>query len=107
MKLFRKILPIALFGLIFTLLLGGAQLILMPHDATVNPEAALIGEFTAGFGEQDVLFLGDCEVYESFSTVTLWQEYGIDAWLCGSPQQLMWHSYAALQQAFGGHPVGW
>ena len=99
MKKSRKIMPIVLFGLMLTLLLGGAQRVLMPHDAAANPEAALMGEFTDGFDQQDVLFLGDCEVYESFSTVTLWQEYGIDAWLCGSPQQLMWHSYAALVQA--------
>ena len=96
----RMILPALAFLLTLALLLGGAQVLLVPHDPTVNPEAALIGEFTEGFGGQDVIFLGDCEIYESFSSVTLWQEYGIDAWMCGSPQQLLWHSYAMLQQAF-------
>lgn len=96
----KKILPALAFLLTLALLLGGAQALLVPHDPISNPEGALIGEFSDGFGSQDVLFLGDCEVYESFSTVTLWQEYGIDAWSCGSPQQLMWHSYAMLQQAF-------
>lgn len=96
----KIILPIAVFILTLALVLIPLQMLLVPHDAAANPEAALIREFTDGFSAQEVLFLGDCEIYESFSTVTLWQEYGIDAWLCGSPQQLMWHSYAMLQQAF-------
>ncbi len=96
----KRILPIVAFLLTLSLAFFGAQVLLVPHDPLANPESALIGEFTDGFGEQDVLFLGDCEMYESFSTVTLWQEYGIDAWSCGSPQQLMWHSYAMLCQAF-------
>ena len=99
MKIIKILLPIALFCLILFSTLAVTQYLLVPHDAKANPEAALIGEFTDGFSSQDVLFLGDCEIYESFSTVTLWQEYGIDAWLCGSPQQLMWHSYAMLQKA--------
>ncbi|MBQ7337627.1 MAG: SGNH/GDSL hydrolase family protein [Clostridia bacterium] len=96
----RMVIPVVAFLLTAALLLFMAQCLLVPHDASANPEGALIGEFTDGFGAQDVLFLGDCEIYESFSTVTLWEEYGIDAWLCGSPQQLMWHSYAMLCQAF-------
>ena len=99
MKNIKIVLSIAIFCLILLSILTIAQCLLVPHDAAANPEAALVGEFSDGFGTQDVLFLGDCEVYESFSAVTLWREYGIDAWLCGSPQQLMWHSYAMLQKA--------
>ncbi len=99
--MFKKIvLPILTFLLSFALIFTLAQLLVVPRDTEAQPERALIGEFSEGFGEQDVLFLGDCEIYESFSTVTLWEEYGIDAWLCGSPQQLLWHSLAMLEQAF-------
>ena len=48
----------------------------------------------------EVVFVGDCEVYECFSPVTLWQEHGIESRVVGTPQQLLWHSYAVLEQVF-------
>ena len=105
MKKKRIALSVCTFALLLGLLLTLAQALLVPHDPTRNPEAALVAEFVDTFSDEDVIFLGDCEIYESFSTVTLWQEYGINAYACGSPQQLLWHSYALLQQAFAqGNP---
>ena len=100
MKKSRIVIAVCVFFLLTGLLLAAAQALLVPHDPLANPEAALIGEFVDAFAEEDVIFLGDCEIYESISTVTLWNEYGINAYACGSPQQLLWHSYAMLQHAF-------
>ena len=46
-----------------------------------------------------VLFVGDCEVYESFSPVTLFNEFGATSYIRGSAQQLMWQSYYLLREA--------
>ena len=46
----------------------------------------------------DVIFIGDCEVYENISPVTLWQEYGITSYIRGSAQQLIWQSYYLLEE---------
>ena len=90
-------LAVALFFLLSGLLLGLAQALLVPHDPLANPEAFLIRDYMESDASADqVVFVGDCEVYESFSPVTLWQNYGIEARVCGSPQQLLWHSYAVL-----------
>lgn len=45
----------------------------------------------------DVLFLGDCEVYESFSPPKLWEEYGINSYIRGSANQYIWQSYYLLE----------
>jgi len=47
--------------------------------------------------DQDVIFIGDCEVYANFSTIGLWEDYGITSFIRGSPQQLVWHSYYLLE----------
>jgi hypothetical protein len=46
-----------------------------------------------------VLIVGDCEVYENISPVTLWEEYGYPSFIRGNAQQLMWHAYAMLEDA--------
>ncbi|MBO5898434.1 MAG: SGNH/GDSL hydrolase family protein, partial [Clostridia bacterium] len=83
-----------------TLLLT-AQALLIPHGASANAEMQLMRDYmhAEDVSHDEVIFLGDCEVYESFSPVTLWQEYGIESRVIGTPQQLLWHSYAALAEA--------
>lgn len=80
------------------LLLGGAQALLVPKHMETTREGALIAEY---YDEKqpahDVLFLGDCEVYESFTPPTLWEEYGITSYVRGSAQQLPWQSYYLLE----------
>ena len=65
---------------------------------TDNKEGALIGEYYAEAGGHDVIFVGDCEVYESFVPAILWEEYGISSYIRGSAQQLVWHSYYLLEE---------
>lgn len=80
------------------LLLTFAQALLMPKYMTVSREGALIAEY---YNEEnpshDVIFIGDCEVYESFTPPTLWEKYGITSYIRGSAQQLAWHSYYLLE----------
>ena len=96
MKRIRLFLVFLTCGLILWLL----QLLLVPKYMTRTPEGALTGEYYAEAGYQDVIFIGDCEVYENFSPVTLWQEYGISSYIRGSAQQTIWQSYYLLEETF-------
>ena len=72
--------------------------LLIPKYMTSIPEGALIAEYYEESTPHQVLFIGDCEVYENFSPITLWQEYGITSYIRGSAQQLIWQSYYLLEE---------
>lgn len=59
----------------------------------------LTAEYYDETTDHDVLFIGDCEVFENFSPVTLYNEYGITSYIRGGAQQLVWHSYYLLEDA--------
>ena len=67
------------------------------HDTLI--EGHLTGEYYRETSAHDVLFIGDCEVFEQFSPVTLYNEYGITSFIRGGAQQLVWHSYYLLEDA--------
>ena len=83
--------------LLLGILLGLLQALLVPKYRS-NPEGALIGEYYPHAGGHDVIFVGDCEVYEGFVPAVLWEEYGISSYVRGSPQQLVWQSYYLLEE---------
>ncbi len=96
----KKRLLIAISAIVLiALLLCLAQALTVPKYRE-NPEGALIGEYYAQAGGHDVIFVGDCEVYESFTPATLWQEFGISSYIRGSAQQLPWQSYYLLEETF-------
>lgn len=72
--------------------------LLIPKYMTSIPEGALIAEYYEESAPHQVLFVGDCEVYENFSPITLWEEYGITSYIRGSAQQLIWQSYYLLEE---------
>ena len=57
----------------------------------------LIAEYYEEEKDHDVVFIGDCEVYENFSPKVLWEDYGINSYIRGSAQQLIWQSYYLLE----------
>ena len=85
--------------LVVIVILGTLQALVVPKYIT-NPEGALTGEYYADKGGHDVIFVGDCEVYESFVPSIMWEKYGITAYIRGSAQQLAWHSYYILEETF-------
>lgn len=88
----RKIYKIVVFLVAVGLVLLCAQRVVMPKYITQGQDGRLVAEYYASAKNHDVVFIGDCEVYESICPVTLWQEYGISSYVRGSPQQLIWHS---------------
>jgi len=73
------------------------QRLLVPKYASTVLEGGMVREYYDAVKNHDVIFLGDCEAYTSYSPVTLWDEYGITSYIRGSPQQLVWHSYYLLE----------
>lgn len=75
------------------------QRLLVPKYQTGIVEGSMIEEYYKDESEHEVLFIGDCEVYENFSPITLWEKYGITSFIRGSAQQLIWNSYYLLEDA--------
>lgn len=74
------------------------QRLVMPKYVEDVVEGAFIAEFYQEKNKDyDVVFVGDCEVYENFSPITLWQEYGITSYIRGSAEQYIWQSYYILE----------
>ena len=90
---------IALAALILAAIPVALTPVLMPKYVTVSREGSLTEEYYDAVAEtnHDVIFIGDCEIYESFVPAVLWEEYGISAYLRGNAQQLVWHSYYMLE----------
>ena len=74
------------------------QRLLMPKYMGDIVEGALISEYYKETTDHDVVFVGDCEVYENFSPITMWEDYGITSYIRGSAQQLIWQSYYLLEE---------
>lgn len=88
---------IALFLVTLLITLFFLQRLLMPKYMSDIIEGALTAEYYEETTGHEVLFVGDCEVYENFSPITLYQEYGISSYIRGSAQQLAWQSYYMLE----------
>lgn len=87
---------IVVFVLVFVLL----QKLVVPKYVDGIVEGALIAEYYDDEPDHDVIFVGDCEVYENFSPVVLWNEYGINSFIRGSAEQLVWQSYYLAEDTF-------
>lgn len=61
-------------------------------------EGAMIAEYYKENKDHDVILVGDCELYENISPAVLWEEYGINSYIRGSAQQLIWQSYYLMEE---------
>lgn len=82
---------VALTGLFFL------QRLLVPKYVDGVVEGAFIAEYYKEEKDFDVIFIGDCEVYENFSPIVLWEDYGINSYIRGSAEQYIWQSYYILE----------
>ena len=93
----KKVWKLAGSAVIILVSLYFLQRLLMPKYAADVVEGALIAEYYGEEKDHDVIFIGDCEVYENFSPAVLWRDFGINSYLRGSAQQLIWQSYYLLE----------
>ncbi|MBO5279187.1 MAG: SGNH/GDSL hydrolase family protein [Lachnospiraceae bacterium] len=97
-KYMRKAACVLFTVLIFAGTFWLLQRLLMPKYMDEVIDGALIAEYYEEELPHDVIFIGDCEVYENISPITLWEKYGITSYIRGSAQQLIWQSYYLLEE---------
>lgn len=96
-KKLQKFIKIVVSALIVVISLYLLQRLLMPKYVDGVVEGAFVAEYYSEEKDFDVIFIGDCEVYENFSPVVLWEEYGINSYIRGSAEQYIWQSYYLLE----------
>lgn len=87
-------------GISLLIVLGGLfflQKLLVPKYVDGVVEGAFVAEYYQEEKDHDVVFIGDCEVYENFSPAVLWQEFGVNSYIRGSAEQYIWQSYYLLE----------
>jgi hypothetical protein len=92
-KLYFLIIIILSLALFFA-----AQELLVPKYMVSLHEGAMTAEYYRETREHDVIFLGDCEVYSSYSPPRLWEDYGITSYIRGNSQQMIWQSFYLLEE---------
>lgn len=100
MKRERKHRPVLKFILSAIVAVGGLfllQRLLVPKYVDGIVEGAFVAEYYKEDKDFDVIFIGDCEVYENFSPIVLWEQYGINSYIRGSAEQYIWQSYYLLE----------
>ena len=86
--------PICALILAGLLIWGLGRLVRPKYASGQTLEGSMVENWYAHKSEgHQVLFIGDCEVYESFSPVTLFNDFGATSYIRGTAQQLMWQSY--------------
>lgn len=93
----KKVLKAGAVLLVLAVGLYLVQRLLVPKYVTNIPEGSMIEEYYKSSKNHDVVFIGDCEVYENISPVTMWENYGISSYVRGSADQYIWQSYYMLE----------
>ena len=97
-KKYQKIIALFFIIIFIVMSLWLLQRLVMPKYMSEVTEGAMISEYYAEEKNHDVIFIGDCEVYDTFVPAVLWENYGIHSYVRGSAQQLVWQSYYLLEE---------
>lgn len=97
MKKWKKIVTAIVSVAVFLLVFLGMQRLVMPKYGDGILEGSFTGEYYEETTPHDVIMVGDCEVYENFDPMYLWEHYGITSYIRGNAQQLAWQSYYILE----------
>ena len=98
-RIFAAVLSIVL--LLVALMLAQAVLIPSRYD---NREGHLLCGYEHATDAHDVIFVGDCEIYEGIVPAVLYEQYGIASYVRGSSQQTVWQSYYILEDTLKKEP---
>lgn len=96
----KTILSIGVVLIVFCIVFMLISMLLQPKYMTDLEEGSFISQYYREAGKHDVIFLGDCEVYANYSPMELYRDYGITAYVRGTPQQLVWMSYYIAEETF-------
>ena len=95
----KKIVRVLLSAGFIIVMFLALQRLVMPKYVSDIIEGGFTAEYYNETTPHQVLMVGDCELYENFSPITLWEKYGITSYIRGSAQQLTWQSYYLLEEA--------
>ena len=87
-KFKTAVILLLIVSLFFAALIFSGEL-LKPKYMSGVYDGAMIAEYYDEKYPHDVIFIGDCEVYENYSPALLWEKYGITSFIRGSANQLM------------------
>ena len=97
-KLKKIITALVLLALSFGILWFVQRLLMKKYQVGVI-EGSFTEEYYKDNVPHDVLIFGDCDAYENFSPIKMYEEYGISAYIRGSGEQYIWQSYYLLKDA--------
>ena len=97
-KLKKIITALVLLALSFGIL-WFVQRLLMPKDQVGVVEGSFTEEYYKEKVPHDILIFGDCDAYEIFSPIKMYEDYGISSYIRGSGEQYMWQSYYLLRDS--------
>ncbi len=99
----KRIVSALLCAVLLVGALALAQAVLTPSRYD-NREGHLLCGYYGATDAHDVIFVGDCEIYEGIVPVVLYEQYGITSYVRGSSQQTVWQSYHVLEETLANEP---
>ena len=99
-KKWKTILSVGVVLIGFCIAFVSVSRLFQPKYMTDLEEGSFISQYYREAGGHDVIFLGVCEVYANYSPMELYRDYGITAYIRGTPQQLVWMSYYVAEETF-------
>ena len=93
----KRIIALISVLVITGIILAFLSCLVMPKYMSGIIEGSLTEEYYDDKAPHEVIFIGDCELYENVSTVELYRKYGISSYIRGNSQQLIWQSYYLLE----------
>ncbi len=99
----KRVLPAVLSVALLLVTLILAQAVLTPARYD-NREGHLLCGYYDTTDAHDVIFVGDCEIYEGIVPAVLYEKYGITSYVRGSSQQTVWQSYYVLEETLKQEP---
>ena len=94
----RKIFRIILILLIFFILVIFLGKLVSFKYINEFPEGSFTRDYYSEKNKHDVIILGDCEAYTSFSPIVMYENYGITSFVRGNSRQLIGQSYYILKE---------
>ncbi len=94
----KNIIALAVTMVLVIAVLAFLQQLFMPKYMSEIYEGAMIREYYDSNKNHNIIFVGDCEIYENISPITLYEKYGLTSYMRGSSQQLIWQSYYLLEE---------
>lgn len=94
----RRIVNILIILTIFSFVFYTLNRLVSPKYVDDLIEGSMIASYYESKKDHDVIFIGDCEVYASFSPMVMYEQTGLKSFVRGSSQQLIWQSYYILKE---------